>query len=121
MYDLFNHCHGEDFNTNSQTRGSNIIYFLFFSYNISKKVQQIKMTGFNEVTTSDCCRIFIDISNEIMIKHNMKVTSSPLEGNLQSTRLQAVKRYRKYLNSHINRQIYKTHLLEFMQHKDNVN
>ena len=59
------------------------------------------MTAFNEVTTTDHCRQFLDLSKTIVLRNRITPIPCPFDRKLQSNSPIAVRRDNKYLKKHI--------------------
>ena len=68
LYDPFAHRHNDQQKSKSYIRGSDKIDFLFCTYNIIKAVTRCGMTTFNEITVSDHCGLFIDVTKDTVMK-----------------------------------------------------
>ena len=55
------------------------------------------MAEFNEVTTSDHCGFFIDLTQNVLLKGKTTTILSPFERQLQSKSPKSVRKYKHYL------------------------
>ena len=78
LFDPFDHKYGNYSNTKSHLCGFQKIDFILCSFNILTTVIKCGMTGFNEITTSDHCRLFLDISRDIILKEKNSFHPTPL-------------------------------------------
>ena len=59
------------------------------------------MTGFNEVTTSDHCGFFLDLTRDVLLKGKTTTIPSTFERQLQSKSSKSVRKYKHYLKKQI--------------------
>ena len=55
------------------------------------------MTEFNDITTSDHCGFFLDLSRGILLKGRITKLPSPFERQLKSNSPKSVRKYKHYL------------------------
>ena len=60
------------------------------------------MTGFNDITTSDHCGFFLDLSRDVLLKGKTTSIPSPFERQLKSNSPKSVRKYKNYLKQQIN-------------------
>ena len=61
------------------------------------------MTGFNDITTSDHCGFFLDLSRDVLLKGNTTEIPSAFERQLKSNSPKSVRKYKNYLKQQINK------------------
>ena len=61
------------------------------------------MTGFNNITTSDHCGFFLDLSRDVILKGKATQIPSPFERQLKSNSPKSVRKYKHYLKQQINK------------------
>ena len=61
------------------------------------------MTGFNDITTSDHCGFFLDLSRDIILKGKTTQIPSPFERQLKSNSPKSVRKYKHYLKQQTNK------------------
>ena len=88
VFDALDNNHGYTSNSKSYLRGSHRVDFLLYSLVILITVLRCGMTGFNNVTTSDHCRSFIDLLRNVILKGKLH----------PSSHLSSVSFNRSYLN-----------------------
>ena len=59
------------------------------------------MTGFNDITTSDHCGFFLDLSRDVILKGKITIISSLFERQLQSKSSESIRKYKHYLKQQI--------------------
>ena len=59
------------------------------------------LTGFNDVTTSNHCGFFLDITRDVLLKGKATTISSPFERQLQSKSPKSVRKYKHYLQKQV--------------------
>ena len=103
LFDLLNHRHGSKCDSKSFLKGSDRIDFFLCSLKILTTILRCGMTGFNDITTSDHCRFFLDLSRDVILKGKITQIPSPFERQLKSNSPKTVKKYKHYLKQQINK------------------
>ena len=103
LFDPLHHRHGNACDSKSFLKGLNRIDFFLCSLNILTTILRCEMTGFNDITTSDHCRSFIDLSRDVLLKGKTTKIPSLFERQLKSNSPQSVKKYKHYLKQQINK------------------
>ena len=62
------------------------------------------MTGFNDITPSDHCGFFLDLSRDVILKGKTTKFPSPFERQLKSNYPKYVRKYKHYLKQQITEQ-----------------
>ena len=91
-FDPLHHRHGNACDSKSFLKGLNRIDFFLCSLNILTTVLRCGMTGFNDITTSDHCRSFIDLSRDVLLKGKTTKIPSPFEHQLKSNSRKSIRK-----------------------------
>ena len=75
LFDPLNHRYGSESDSKSFLKESNRIDFFLCSLNILTTVLRCGMTGFNDITTSDHCVFFLDLSRDILLQEKKQQKS----------------------------------------------
>ena len=94
LHDSFTHLHGRQCEAKSYIRGSHRIDFYVCIYNLLKVVKLCGMTGFNDITTSDHCGLYLDLQVEAISNPQNQSTTPPFERELNSKSPQAIRTYK---------------------------
>ena len=76
-------------------KGFHKIDFIFCTFNILTTAKLYEMRGFNKITTSDYCELFIDISRDILLDDKLLFIPSSFERQLKSNSPKSVKQHNK--------------------------
>ena len=101
LFDPLDHKHGNTCDSKSFLRGSDRTDLLSCSLAILTKVMRCGLTGFNDVTTSNHCGFFLDITRDVLLKGKATTISSPFERQLQSKSPKSVRKYKHYLQKQV--------------------
>ena len=94
LFDPLNHRHGSKYDSKSFLKGSDRIDFFLCSLKILTTILGCGMTGFNNITTSDHCGFFLDLSRDVILKRKTTQISSPFERQLKSNSPKSVRKYK---------------------------
>ena len=70
------------------------------------------MTGFNDVTISDHCGFFVDLTRDVLLKGKATTISPPFEHQLQLKSPKSVRKYKQYFK----RQVIKNNIEKQNEH-----
>ena len=70
------------------------------------------MTGFNDVTTSDHCGLFLDLTRDVLLKGKTTTIPSPFECQLKSKSPKSVRKYKHYSQ----KQVIKNNIEKQIEH-----
>ena len=101
LHDPFTHLHGTQCETKYHIRGTHQFDFCICTYNLLKAVKLCGMTGFNDITTSDYCELYLDLQAEAIANPQNQSTPSPFERKLYSKSPQAINTYKKYVKKKV--------------------
>ena len=79
LFDPLQFRHGSECDSKSFLKRSNRIDFFLCSLNILRTILRCGMTGFNDITTSDHCGFFLDLSRDVLLKGNTTEIPSAFE------------------------------------------
>ena len=103
LFDPLNHRHGSECDLKSLLKGSDRLDFSLCSIQILNTILKYGMTGFNDITTSDHCGFFLDLSRDVLLKGKTTPIPSPFERQLKSNSPKSVRKYKHYLKQQINK------------------
>ena len=95
------HKHGNACDSKSFLRGSDRIDFILCSLAIPTTVLRYDLTEFNDVTTSDHCGFFLDLSRDVLLKGKATTIPSPFERQLQLKSPKSIGKYKHYLQKQV--------------------
>ena len=101
LFDPLDHTHGNTCDSKSFLRDLDRIDFILCSMDILITILRCGMTGFNDITTSDHCGFFLDLSRDVILKGKTATIPSPFEIQLQSKSPKSVRKYKHYLKQQI--------------------
>ena len=101
LFDSFDRRHRNNNNAKLYLGGSHKIDFIFCTVNILATVKKCGMIGFNEITTSDHCGLFMDVSRDVLLNDKITSIPFPLEKKVKSNSPTSVNKYKKYLQQQI--------------------
>ena len=84
LFDPLDHKYGNACDSKSFLRGSERTDFILCSLAIPTTVLRCGMTRFNEVTTSNHCGFFLDLTRDVLLKGKTTTIPSSFERQLQS-------------------------------------
>ena len=103
--DIIDEVHGLYKVPNTYLRGRHRIDFFLATKYISTFIDRSGITSFNEATTSDHCRKFVDLRLRDFLKNSYASISNASSRTLQSTNTKSVVKYKQHLKKIVNNNI----------------
>ena len=103
LFGPLDHKYGNTCDSKSFLRGLDRIDFLLYAMDILTTILRCGMTGFNDITTSDHCGFFLDLSRNVILKGKTTTLPSFFERQLQSKSPKSVGKYKHYSKKQINK------------------
>ena len=101
LFDPLDHKHGDACDSKSFLRGSDRIDFILCSLAILTTVLRCGLIEFNNITSSDHCGFFLDLSRDVLLKGKATTIPSPFEHQLQLKSPKSVRKYKDYLQKQV--------------------
>ena len=96
LFDPLDQKHRNTCDSKSFLIGSDRIDFLLCPMVILTTILRCGMTGFNDITTSNHCGFFVDLSRDVILKGKTITIPSPFKRQSQSKSPKSVRKYKNY-------------------------